>query len=157
VNRRWGGLLVTLVLAAAAPAFAGSTAAADCFAGLGGALKRGGYGPGVDCRSIEQTIRYVGHTKPWRGHSYYVYQLSWRDKPKGWGVQHGGDKILLFDSRHWYVGYYGDFVRGRYRAKVVGSDIVFDVPGKYGNVIHLAGPHPPYEAWIDRDIVGFSR
>lgn len=140
--------LVTLVWPA--QAFAG-----DCFAGLRGALEQGGYGPGVDCSDIVQTIRYVGRTKPHQGHSYFVYLLSYRTKTHGYGVPHYGQRILIFDAHRKYLGHY--HLEDGHRLRIVGSDVLLNVPANQGNRLHLGRASPPDPEWLDGDTVGFAQ
>jgi hypothetical protein len=132
-----------------------AVAAKDCFAGLRGALERGGYGPSMDCSELELVINYIGRTKPQTGPSYYVYQLSYRTRTHGWGVAHGGDRILIFDAHRNYLGHY--YMQRGQHLRIVGSDVVFDLTPQWGDRIHLAGASPPSTAWLDGEIVGFDK
>lgn len=142
-----GALLVTALAVAKA-------SAADCFGALRGPLERGGYGPGVDCKDVAQTIKYIGQTKPSHGHSYKVYLLSYRTTEPGVAA-HYGERILIFDPHMRYLGHY--HLEAGYRVRIVGSDALINVPAEHGNRIHLGGASPPDPEYLDQDQVGFAQ
>ena len=134
--------------------WAAAASAADCFGSLRGALERGGYSPGVSCKELEQTIKYVGRTKPHHGHSYLVYLLSYRTTSPG-VASHYGQRILIFDPHHNYLGHY--HLEDGYRLRIAGSDVLLNVPAEQGNRLHLGRASPPDPEWLDGDQVGFAR
>lgn len=132
----------------------GEASARDCFAGLGAALERGGYSLGVDCNDVEQTVVYVGKTQSHHGHSYRVYLLSYRTTYPG-VASHYGQRILVFDSHRRYLGHY--HLEAGHRLRIVGSDVLLNVPASRGNRLHLDRATPPDPEWLDGDTVGFAR
>lgn len=146
-----GAVLALAALLEATPALA----AADCFAGLRGALERGGYGSSMDCGELDLVIKYIGRTRPRTGPYFRVYQLSYRTRTHGWGVAHGGDRILIFDEHRNYLGHY--YMQRGQHLRIVGTDVVFQLTPKWGNTIDLAGPKPPEKAWLDGEIVPFEQ
>jgi hypothetical protein len=44
-----------------------------------------------------------------------------------------------------------------HRLRIVGSDVLLNVPANQGNRLHLGGARPPDEAWLDGDLVGLGR
>jgi hypothetical protein len=150
---RWRLKAIAGVAGAAALLGASGASAADCFAGLRDALVRGGF-LYSDCRDIDQKITYVGHTKPWRGHSYYVYMLTYRTTEPG-VESHYGDRVLIFDAHHNYLGHY--HLESGHKARIQGTDVVLNTPAKDGNRIHLGRANPPDPEYLDADLVGFAK
>jgi hypothetical protein len=133
--------------------WASPAAAKDCFSGLLEPLKRAGYSYGLDCKDVVQTIEYVGKTKPRHGQGYMVYLLSYRTTEPG-VASHYGQRILIFDAHRRYLGQY--HLEAAHRLRIVGSDVLLNVPANHGNCLRLDGSQPPVEAWLDGDVEAWT-
>ena len=147
--------LALIVAAFGVLAAADASAQADCYAGLRPALERAGV-KDLDCEHFDREIKHLGRTAAWRGHSYDVYRMFSRDKPKGFGVPRGYTRILIFDGGGRFLGQYGG-LNQPYRMKIVGSDVVLDLPPEDGNRIHLGRAKPPARVHLDGDYYDLSK
>lgn len=91
-------------------------------------------------------IEYIGNINL-KTVTYYVYYYERN-------ANHGQHAIMLLDDVCSYFGSYP--VKDRPRG-VIGNDIVFNAPKRFGNSIHFAGISPPAKVVIDGDIANFSR
>ena len=151
---------LTVVLAGAATLLASSPAfASDCWLGLGPALEAGGYSAYGPCDEDGGGVHltYVGHTKPYRGHSYYVYNLIYTAQGDPGTAVHGGQRVLIFDSHRRYVGHYHLDTPPFRRVWVSGFDVRINVPAGHGDRISLKAATPPEGAMLDQDYIDLQR
>jgi hypothetical protein len=79
----------------------------------------------------------------------------YHDIPAGGTAVHGAQRILVFRNEK-YIGHYHLDMMDR-RVTIRGSSIYINVPHRYGDEIKITTEGPPARAYLDQDLIWFSR
>lgn len=131
-------------------------ALSDCVNGLRDALIAGGYSGDTDCTSVKTDTRKIV-AESIGSFPFTVYDLIYKTMPQGFGVAHGGERLLFFKDDK-YVGQY-DLSPPPFSVPTIeGDDIVLEgLPKSEGNVIHLEKNKLPSKVWIGGFVVELAK
>lgn len=129
---------------------------ASCFGSIYHALVEGGYSGSTDCQSSKFVIRKIGEIVT-LSKIYTIYDLQYKTVPSPGLVSHGGQKILVFGGSNVYLGQYPLSPPPVHNMRIHGTSIYLDVSKKLGNQISFKSAIPPDKAYIDGELITFTK
>ena len=148
-----------LALAWASSSDAKPTQRSDCLPELRQALIDGQFSGPVLCVSPDVTLRRVGRTSssPRGTPGLTIYDYRYKHLPHEGGVKHGGQRLLLFDSKRQYVGQY-ILSPPPYNDIVVRARTVrISARGRLVGQLQVIDGRPPETTYVAGEVLSLSR